>query len=129
MASAIHKTFKCIEALARSPAGLTVSEVASVAGFSRPAATRLLDGLLADTIVIRDPKSKRYRLGLRLYDGHDAVNLQPDAVPRGTLDEAGVQAGHPDLHACPRTRQRCGGQWNRQRRCHCQDQQAERANG
>jgi DNA-binding IclR family transcriptional regulator len=68
VASAIHKTFKCIEALARSPAGLTVSEVASVAGFSRPAATRLLDGLLADTIVIRDPRTKRYRLGLRLYE-------------------------------------------------------------
>ena len=68
MASAIQKTFKCIEALARSPGGLTVSEVASVAGFSRPAATRLLDGLLTDAIIIRDPKSKRYRLGLRLYE-------------------------------------------------------------
>jgi DNA-binding IclR family transcriptional regulator len=68
LASAVHKTFKCIEALARSPGGLTVSEVASVAGFSRPAATRLLDGLMADTIIIRDPKSKRYRLGLRLYE-------------------------------------------------------------
>jgi DNA-binding IclR family transcriptional regulator len=68
LASAIHKTFRCIEALARSPSGLTVSEVASVAGFSRPAATRLLDGLMADTIIIRDPKSKRYRLGLRLYE-------------------------------------------------------------
>ena len=73
MASAIQKTFKCIEALARSPSGLTVSEVASVAGFSRPAATRLLDGLLADTIVIRDPKSKRYRLGLRLYEWSTAA--------------------------------------------------------
>jgi len=68
LASAIHKTFKCIEALARSPSGLTVSEVATVAGFSRPAATRLLDGLMTDSIIIRDPKSKRYRLGLRLYE-------------------------------------------------------------
>jgi DNA-binding IclR family transcriptional regulator len=68
LASAVHKTFKCIEALARSPGGLTVSEVASVAGFSRPAATRLLEGLLADTIVIRDARSKRYRLGLKLYE-------------------------------------------------------------
>jgi DNA-binding IclR family transcriptional regulator len=68
LASAIHKTFKCIEALARSPSGLTVSEVATVAGFSRPAATRLLDGLMTDAIIIRDPKSKRYRLGLRLYE-------------------------------------------------------------
>jgi DNA-binding IclR family transcriptional regulator len=68
LASAIHKTFRCIEALARSPAGLTVSEVAGVAGFSRPAATRLLDGLLTDAIVIRDAKTKRYRLSLRLYE-------------------------------------------------------------
>ena len=67
MASAIQKTFKCIEALARSPQGMTVSELASVAGFSRPAATRLLEGLLSDSIIVRDPISKRYRLGLLLY--------------------------------------------------------------
>jgi DNA-binding IclR family transcriptional regulator len=67
LASAIQKTFKCIEALSRSPAGLTVSEVASIAGFSRPAATRLLEGLTADSIIIRDQRSKRYRLGLLLY--------------------------------------------------------------
>jgi DNA-binding IclR family transcriptional regulator len=53
--------------LAGSPGGLTVSEVAVLAGFSRPAATRLLEGLTADSILIRDPKTKRYRLGLRLY--------------------------------------------------------------
>jgi DNA-binding IclR family transcriptional regulator len=68
LASAIQKTFKCIEALARSPQGMTVSEVASVAGFSRPAATRLLEGLLSDAVIVRDPVSKRYRLGLKLYE-------------------------------------------------------------
>jgi DNA-binding IclR family transcriptional regulator len=68
LASAIQKTFKCIEALARSPQGMTVSEVATVAGFSRPAATRLLEGLLSDAVIVRDPISKRYRLGLRLYE-------------------------------------------------------------
>ena len=73
MASAIQKTFKCIEALARSQAGMTVSEVASVAGFSRPAATRLLENLTADSIVIRDAKTKRYRLGLRLYEWSNAA--------------------------------------------------------
>lgn len=72
MASAIQKTFRCIEALSRSPAGLTVSELAAVAGFSRPAATRLLEGLTADSIIIRDPRSKRYRLGLRLYEWANA---------------------------------------------------------
>lgn len=73
MASAIEKTFKCIEALARSPSGLTVSEVATVAGFSRPAATRLLEGLMADSIILRDTRSKRYRLGLRLYEWANAA--------------------------------------------------------
>ena len=68
MASAVEKTFKCIEALSRSPMGLTVSEVAQVAGFSRPAATRLLESLTTDSIIVRDPQSKRYRLGLRLYE-------------------------------------------------------------
>jgi IclR family acetate operon transcriptional repressor len=68
LASSIQKTFRCIETIANSPAGLTVSEVAHVAGLSRPAATRLLDGLAADSIVVRDEMSKRYRLGLRLYE-------------------------------------------------------------
>ncbi len=68
MASSIQKTFRCIETIASSPAGLTVSEVANVAGLSRPAATRLLDGLAADSIIVRDETSKRYRLGLRLYE-------------------------------------------------------------
>lgn len=68
LASAIQKTFRCIETIANSPTGLTVSEVANVAGLSRPAATRLLDGLAADSIVVRDETTKRYRLGLRLYE-------------------------------------------------------------
>jgi DNA-binding IclR family transcriptional regulator len=68
LASSIQKTFRCIETIANSPAGLTVSEVAHVAGLSRPAATRLLDGLAADSIVVREESTKRYRLGLRLYE-------------------------------------------------------------
>lgn len=68
MATVLQKTFKCIEALARSPAGLTVSEAASITGLSRPATNRLLDGLSEDSIVVRDTKTKRYRLGPRLYE-------------------------------------------------------------
>lgn len=68
MASAVQKAFKCIEALARAPGGLNVSEVAATAGFSRPAATRLLESLRDDAIVVKDPLTKRYRLGLRLYE-------------------------------------------------------------
>lgn len=79
MASAIEKAFRCIQTIASSPAGLTVSEVAHVAGLSRPAATRLLDGLAADSIVVRDETSKRYRLGLRLYEW--AVSAVQAATP------------------------------------------------
>jgi IclR family transcriptional regulator, pca regulon regulatory protein len=65
--SVVQKTFKCIEAIARLPEGLTVSETAAITGLSRPATNRLLDDLAQDNIVFRDSKSKRYRLGPRLY--------------------------------------------------------------
>jgi DNA-binding IclR family transcriptional regulator len=68
LAGAVQKTFKCLEALARAPSGLSVSEVAVTAGFSRPAATRLLESLREDAIVVKDPTTRRYRLGMRLYE-------------------------------------------------------------
>ena len=68
MTSAVVKTFNCMDALARAPEGLTVSEVATVAGLSRPAATRLLQRLSADGMTVRDPKTLRYRLGLKLHE-------------------------------------------------------------
>src|SRR5689334_22100869 len=68
MTSAVVKTFNCMDALARAPEGLTVSEVAAVAGLSRPAATRLLQRLSADGMTVRDAKTLRYRLGLKLHE-------------------------------------------------------------
>ena len=68
MTSSVVKTFNCMDALARAPEGLTVSEVATIAGLSRPAATRLLQRLSADGMTVRDPKSLRYRLGLKLHE-------------------------------------------------------------
>src|SRR3954470_2807164 len=68
MTSAVVKTFNCMDALARAPQGLTVSEVAAIAGLSRPAATRLLQRLSADGMTVREPKTLRYRLGLKLHE-------------------------------------------------------------
>src|SRR5205814_9190953 len=68
MTSSVVKTVNCMDALARAPDGLTVSEVASVAGLSRPAATRLLQRLSADGMTVRDAKTLRYRLGLKLHE-------------------------------------------------------------
>jgi DNA-binding IclR family transcriptional regulator len=73
LASSTQKTFKCLEALSRSPHGLTASEVAAVTGFSRPAATRLLEALVADSIILRDRSTKRYRLGLKLHEWANAA--------------------------------------------------------
>jgi IclR family pca regulon transcriptional regulator len=63
----IEKTFKCIEVLSGLAEGLTVSETASLTGLSRPATNRLLESLYEEGIVFRDGKTKRYRLGPRLY--------------------------------------------------------------
>jgi DNA-binding IclR family transcriptional regulator len=68
MTSAVDKTYKCMDVLARASGGLTVSEVAAAAGFSRPAATRLLQRLTAGGITVREPKTLRYRLGLKLHE-------------------------------------------------------------
>jgi len=57
-----------MDTLARAPEGLTVSEAAAIAGLSRPAATRLLQRLSADGMTVRDPKTLRYRLGLKLHE-------------------------------------------------------------
>jgi DNA-binding IclR family transcriptional regulator len=45
-----------------------VAEVGEATGYSRPAATRLLDSLAGSEIVVKDPRSKRYYLTLRLYE-------------------------------------------------------------
>jgi len=63
----IENTFKCIEALSGLADGLTVSETATLTGMSRPATNRLLESLHEEGIVYRDSKTKRYRLGPRLY--------------------------------------------------------------
>ena len=67
MGSTAGKTFKCIDVLGRSQVGLTVSEVATATKLSWPAASRLLEGLAKESIVVREP-SKRYRLSLRFCE-------------------------------------------------------------
>ena len=41
------------------------------------------------------------RLAPRLHDGNDAMDLQPNTFSSGTLYEAGLHAGRPDLSASP----------------------------
>ena len=93
MLSSVQKTFKCIEALARSPSGLNIAEVGEATGYSRPAATRLLDSLAGSEIVLKDPRSKRYYLTLRLYEwvnlaaqGRTPVNIARKEIIRLTAD-------------------------------------------
>src|SRR5439155_15051189 len=67
--------------------GLTASEVASRTGLSRPAAVRLLEALVSDSIVIRDPRTKKYHLGLRLHEWATKVAhaLTPLSIARREL--------------------------------------------
>jgi DNA-binding IclR family transcriptional regulator len=73
LATATSKILRCIESLGRAASGLTVSEVAASAGISWQAANRLLEGLLTDSLVIRDGASKKYRLSLRLCEWSSLV--------------------------------------------------------
>ena len=68
MSAAVPKFMACIQALTLTPTGLTATEVAKQTGLSRPAAVRLLDALVEDSVVVRDNRSKKYRLGLLLYE-------------------------------------------------------------
>src|SRR5438445_2538654 len=61
--------------------------MASRTGLSRPAAVRLLEALVSDSIVIRDSRTKKYRLGLRLHEWATKVAhaLTPLSIARREL--------------------------------------------
>jgi hypothetical protein len=63
------------------------------------------------------------RLSTRLHDGHDAVDLQPDAFPSGTLYKTRTLTGRPDLCAGSLILGRCGCHGHR----HPKDEQSDPA--
>jgi DNA-binding IclR family transcriptional regulator len=95
LATGTSKVIKCIEVLGKAPMGLTVSDVASVAGLSWQAANRLLDGLAADSLVIKDATTKKYRLSLRLCEWANSViqASTPISIARKEIVKLAMETG------------------------------------
>src|SRR3990170_4271819 len=61
------KLLNCLEVLAQSKAGLSVSEIATATGLSRSSAGRLLETLSRCGYVTKD-RDKKHRLSLRIFE-------------------------------------------------------------
>jgi DNA-binding IclR family transcriptional regulator len=69
----VHRALDVIELLARQSVPMGASEVASELDIPRNAAFRLLATLASRGYVEQDPESRKYRLGLRLFQVGNAV--------------------------------------------------------
>jgi DNA-binding IclR family transcriptional regulator len=69
----VKRAFEALEVLASAERGLGVTEVAQALGVSCNSAFRLLHTLEESGYVRRDPNSKKYFLGLRLFELGNAV--------------------------------------------------------
>jgi DNA-binding IclR family transcriptional regulator len=68
VSTSAEKTLSCLKVLWDTPEGTSVLELATRADISRPAAARLVATLLAEGMLIRDARTRKVRLGLRLYE-------------------------------------------------------------
>jgi IclR family pca regulon transcriptional regulator len=73
LSETVGKAIAILDLLGHEPYDLTPSEVAAQVGLDRTTAYRLLETLMEGRLVIRDPKTRRYRLGLRTLDYANAV--------------------------------------------------------
>ncbi|MBV8717536.1 MAG: IclR family transcriptional regulator [Chloroflexi bacterium] len=73
LSETVGKGVAILDVLAHEPYDLTISEVAAAVGLDRTTAYRLLETLVEARLLVRDPQSRRYRLGLRLLDYANAV--------------------------------------------------------
>lgn len=71
LASHAARAAAVVDALGHEPYDL--SEVATAVGLDRTTAYRLLETLLEHRLVVRDPHTRRYRLGLHAIDYANAV--------------------------------------------------------
>ena len=106
MPNAVDRVSKAIEAIAVSGQASPAALVAEL-GMSRQAVSRLLDSLEESGLVVRDPDTRRYSLGLWAYSwGSQAVAAYlPSATTRLEVARLAAQFPHPVLYM---TRQ---GEW------------------
>ena len=66
--SSIERAMAVLEAFGQGEPDLALADVARVTGLSKPTAHRLLQALASTRCVLRDPVSRRYRMGPRLFE-------------------------------------------------------------
>ncbi|TPG46361.1 IclR family transcriptional regulator [Roseomonas nepalensis] len=68
-AGVLHRAARLLNALAEGgPEGLRLTDLAEAAALPRPSAHRVLRGLVQERLVEVDARTKRYTLGLRLFE-------------------------------------------------------------
>ena len=91
----IDRTVATLHCLASERSGLGSTELAAVVGISKGTAHRLLCSLADHRLVQQDPLTKRYRLGLGLFElGNQVlVHLQPVEVAKPFLERLVEETG------------------------------------
>ncbi len=79
MPATVQRAIKVLTLLEREYDGITASDLADRLSMSRPSASRMLSTLAAGSLVLREDGSRKYRLGLRLWDLGATVMRRLDA--------------------------------------------------
>jgi len=76
----VGRTLDVFELLARSPKGLTQTEIAAALSIPKGSLHDLIQVLSARGYIVQSPEGKRYRLGVRLFEVGSAYSNQMDLV-------------------------------------------------
>jgi DNA-binding IclR family transcriptional regulator len=83
--SSIQRALTVLDAFGQGEPDLALADVARLTGLSKPTAHRLLQGLTGTRCLLRDPVSRRYRMGPRLFElgmvFHRQLDLRRQALP------------------------------------------------
>ncbi|WP_442785291.1 IclR family transcriptional regulator [Amycolatopsis sp. H20-H5] len=97
----IGKALRLLSLLGSYPDGVGISELSRAAGYPVSTTHRLLGSLAAEGFVRNDPKSKRYALGLRLFElGQQVSHARGFAgVALPVMEQVSAHTGEPTLMA------------------------------
>lgn len=101
MADMVGKALRLLSLLGSYPEGVALSELARVAGYPVSTTHRLLSSLHGEGFASSDPASKRYSLGLRLFElGQQVSHARGFAgVALPVMSRLSAETGEPTLMA------------------------------